>query len=133
MGLNGSTPTGTFTISDKYEWCYMDDGSYGQYISRIYKGILFHSVPYYSQSKDTLKTEEYNKLGEAASHGCIRLTCADSKWIYDNCPSGTTVVIYDDEDEVFDIDFTDPVIIPLDSEYAGWDPTDPDENNPWNN
>ena len=128
----GSTPTGTFTISDKYEWGYMSDGTYTQYLSRITESILFHSVPYYTMSKDDLETEEYNKLGQAASAGCIRLSCADSKWIYDNCPAGTTVIMYEDADEVFEVEFEDPIVIPEDSEYAGWDPTDPDENNPWN-
>ena len=128
----GTTPTGTYTISDQYEWRALDGGVYGQYASRICGSVLFHSVPYTAMSKDTLETEEYNKLGEAASLGCVRLTVADAKWIYDNCSPGTTVVMYEDDDEVFEVEFEEPMTIPLDSEYAGWDPTDPDENNPWN-
>lgn len=125
------TPTGTFSISDKYEWRLMVDGSYAQYATRIYKGIMFHSVPYFSQSKDDLETEEFNKLGSAASLGCIRLAVEDIKWIYDNCPKGTTVMIYDDGDEIMPLDIPDTIKIPMDSPYAGWDPTDPDEDNPW--
>ncbi|HAH78565.1 MAG TPA: L,D-transpeptidase, partial [Ruminococcaceae bacterium] len=34
-----------------------------------------------------------DKLGEPASHGCIRLPVEDAKWIYDNIPEGTKVVI----------------------------------------
>ena len=34
-----------------------------------------------------------SNLGRKASHGCIRLKIDDAKWIYDNCPYGTTVVI----------------------------------------
>ena len=30
--------------------------------------------------------------------GCVRLTVEDAKWIADNCPSGTTVEIYEDDD-----------------------------------
>ena len=133
VGREGhSTPLGTFTISDKYDWRLMVDGSYAQYAIRIYSGIMFHSVPYYSASKDDLETEEYNKLGEAASLGCIRLSVADVKWIYDNCPEGTTVTIYDDEDETPPLELPEAIKIDEDDANAGWDPTDPDENNPWN-
>jgi lipoprotein-anchoring transpeptidase ErfK/SrfK len=34
------------------------------------------------------------RLGINASHGCVRLSLSDAKWIYDNIPSGTTVVVY---------------------------------------
>lgn len=132
VGAEGhETPLGTFSISDKYEWREMVDGSYAQYATRIYKGIMFHSVPYYSPSKDDLETEEYNKLGTAASLGCVRLAVDGIKWIYDNCPKGTTVVIYDDEDEQFPITFEDAIRLPVNDEYSGWDPTDPDVDNPW--
>ncbi len=33
-------------------------------------------------------------MDAAASHGCVRLTLARAKWIYDNIPSGTKVYIY---------------------------------------
>ena len=42
--------------------------------------------------------EQFNLLGEAASLGCVRLTCADAKWIYENCKAGTEVVVYDDKE-----------------------------------
>ncbi|MFR5209625.1 MAG: L,D-transpeptidase family protein [Clostridia bacterium] len=28
----------------------------------------------------------FNKLGEQASQGCVRLAVSDAKWVYDNCP-----------------------------------------------
>jgi lipoprotein-anchoring transpeptidase ErfK/SrfK len=62
---------------------------YGQYACRITGSILFHSVPYEKQDKSTLEWWEYDKLGETASLGCIRLTVEDAKWIYDNCAKGT--------------------------------------------
>ena len=92
----GSTPLGTFSTSDYYDWRLMVDNTYGQYAVRFVNRILFHSVPYVKDSADTLLTEEYNKLGEDASHGCVRLSVKDSKWIYDNCEKGTTVIVYDD-------------------------------------
>ena len=32
-------------------------------------------------------------LGKPASHGCIRLRESDSKWIYDNVPKDSKVII----------------------------------------
>lgn len=130
-GLYNRTPTGTFRISDKYVWRDLNGGVCGQYASRVYRGVLFHSVPYYSHSKNALCSSKYNKLGEQASAGCIRLTVADAKWIYDNCPSGTTVEIYDDA-EPGPLGKPESIQIDLESPNKGWDPTDPDEDNPWN-
>ena len=124
------TPIGTYNTMNRYKWLSLQGGVYGQYATRIVGHILFHSVPYFKQSKDSLEWEEYNKLGEAASLGCIRLCVEDAKWIYDNCPVGTTVTIYDsDRTEPFEKPVA--ITIPEDSEFRDWDPTDPDENNPW--
>lgn len=128
-----NTPLGTFRTSSKYFWRLMVDGTHSQYASRVYGGILFHSVPCYKPSKDQLEVAEFNKLGSPASLGCIRLTVADAKWLHDNCPSGTTVVIYDDASSPGPLGKPEIIKIPEDSPNAGWDPTDPDKNNPWNN
>lgn len=131
VGKNGSTPSGTFKTSDKYQWRALYGNVYGQYATRITGHILFHSVYYKSQNKNTLQYGEYNKLGTAASAGCIRLAVKDCKWIYDNCPSGTTVRIINSG--------TDPlprpksIMLTEKSKYPTWDPTDPDPNNPWAN
>ena len=53
-------------------------------------------------------------------------------WVYENCPSGTTVEFYDDADNPGPLGKPDPVTIDLSDERAGWDPTDPDPANPWN-
>ena len=87
------TPTGYYATPVSYSWRLLMGPSYGQYATRIYDGYLFHSVPYYSQHKDDVEYDEFNKLGTVASLGCIRLAVVDVKWIYDNCPYGTTVVI----------------------------------------
>ncbi len=121
-----------YVTSDKYEWGYMVDGTYGRYAFRISGGYLFHSVPYYSMNKGDLEDGQYNKLGDYASLGCVRMCVRDVKWIYDNCPSGTGVTIYDDEATPGPLGKPDSIKVPEDSAYAGWDPTDPDENNPWN-
>ena len=131
VGLNNGTPTGTFKTSDKYVWRALFGGVYGQYATRFNGSILFHSVPYTSQSKNSLEWEEYNKLGTAASMGCVRMAVADVKWIYDNCPSGMTVKVYDGE---LPNGVEKPTASKIDanSPNKGWDPTDPDKNNPWN-
>ena len=126
-----ATPIGTFKTTDKYVWRALFNDCYGQYATRITGTILFHSVPYFTQNKADLEYEEYNKLGTAASMGCIRLTCRDAKWIYDNCPKGTTVEIYDDAETPGPLG--KPGFTPIDPESPnrGWDPTDPDPKNPW--
>ena len=131
-GKSGSpTKTGTFQTTDKYVWRALNGGVYGQYATRITGSYLFHSVPYYAQDKSTLETAEYNKLGSRASAGCVRLCVRDAKWIYDNCAKGTIVTLYADGD--LQEPFVKPSAkkIPTSSPYAGWDPTDPDERNPW--
>lgn len=88
------TPVGTFKTPAKYRWKALVGDVWGQYSTRITGGFLFHSVWYYKTDPSTLSAVQYNKLGTMCSHGCIRITVADAKWIYDNCPIGTTVIIY---------------------------------------
>ena len=130
-GRGGRTPTGTFYSTKGAIWGPLMGGVWGQYYTVITKNILFHSVPYYSMSKDNLEWEEYNKLGTSVSAGCVRLSTIDAKWIYDNCPSGMRIRIYDGE---LPNGIEKPVPIKIDesSPFKGWDPTDPDINNPWN-
>jgi hypothetical protein len=120
-----------FTTSDKYEWGLMVDSTYGHYVVRISGSYLFHSVPYFSATGSSLETEEYNKLGSVASLGCIRMAVRDVKWIYDNCPAGTKVTIYDDAANPGPLGKPESIKIPVNSPNAGWDPTDTDPANPW--
>ena len=132
VGAGGNTPLGTYKTTKGSVWGGLYGGVYGQYTTRIVGSILFHSVPYYSKDKSTLWWQEYNNLGIARSMGCVRLTVKDSKWIYDNCPSGTTVRVVDKELPEGVTKPEAPKIDP-DSPNRGWDPTDPDPANPWNN
>ncbi len=126
------TPTGVFRTKAKYTWRFLFGDQYGQYTTRIVGHILFHSVPYTEPAKDKLKTDYYNNLGVGDSMGCIRLTVADAKWIYDNCPLGTTVEIYDDINNPGPLGKPSAIKIEPSNPAAGWDPTDPDPANPWN-
>lgn len=117
-----ATPAGTFKTSTKYRWHALYHDVYGQWCTRITGHILFHSVYYGTTGNaNTLDVAEFNKLGTAASAGCIRLTCADVKWLYDNCGKKTTVIIYDSDDPG-PLGYEDQLI--LDDNHT-WDPTDP--------
>lgn len=128
-----ATPTsGTYKMSNKYRWHQLEGGVYGQYCSRITGHILFHSVPYKTNSPDTLKYAAYDKLGTKASAGCIRLTVADAYWIYANCASGTYVEFYSSADPG-PLGKPSAQKISSNETCRNWDPTDPLPNNPWKN
>ncbi len=127
----GDTPAGTFKTLKSYQWLLMVDGSYGQYAYRFYGSILFHSVPYFSKDKGDLEFEQFNKLGEPASLGCVRVCVRDAMWLIANCPVGTEVIVYDDAANPGPLGKPEMIKIPLDSPNRGWDPTDPDLENPW--
>lgn len=126
-----ATKPGTYSLGQKMRWHTLDGPCYGQYCTRIYGGVLFHSVWYTGQNNPaTLSVSSYNKLGTTASHGCVRLTVAGAKWIYDNVPSGTPVIIYNSSDPG---PLGKPAAIKL-PYSTGWDPTDIwNPQNPWNN
>ena len=115
------TPTGTFYTPAKYRWHTLMGPSYGQYCTRIVGGVLFHSVAGYNMTSYNIKAKDYNKLGQPASHGCVRLTVRDAKWIYDNCPLNTKVTIYDSSNPG---PLGKPATIKIPA-GQNWDPTDP--------
>ena len=125
------TPRGKFRTSDYYDWRQMIDGSYGRYAVRFNKKILFHSVPYTRRSPDTLEWDQYNLLGQSASLGCVRLSVADAKWIYDNCKPGTEVIVYADEENAGALGKPANRVIDPNAPERGWDPTDASDGNPW--
>lgn len=85
-----STPTvkGQFTVQDKG---YVFGHGYScYYYTQFYNDYLFHSVLYY---QDTFRIQD-GRLGQHLSHGCVRLAIDNAKWIYDNIPRGTKVVVW---------------------------------------
>ena len=130
-----ATSYGTYSLSDYSEWRTLFGSPsgypyvYGQYSVRIEGNILFHTVPYFSQNKNDLEYLEFNKLGTSASLGCVRLYTAAEKWIYDNCPPGTPVELHNAD--TLSIPRPAAPVIDPDSPNRGWDPTDPDPDNPW--
>lgn len=128
-GINKATVLGDdFYIYYKQEWNPLFNDVYGHYVSGFYGDYLFHSVPYEDASADTLETEEFNKLGDEGSLGCVRMETADVKWIYDNCPENTPVTVYDDDNPG---PLGKPKAIKITDHTCGWDPTDDDPQNPY--
>ena len=126
-----ATPkSGVYKTSNKYRWHLLNGGVYGQYCTRITGHILFHSVPYATNSPDSLKYGAYDKLGTKASAGCIRLTVEDAMWVHNNCPSGTYVEFYGSSDPG-PLGKPSAKKISSNEECRNWDPTDPDSRNPW--
>ncbi len=97
------TPLGTFTLSGrKSAHCKFPNwgGGEARWWTKITEEIAFHSVLYSDSSDDsTLKVNSLTGLGKRGSHGCIRLTVADAKWIYDHVKEGMQVWIHDDAAE----------------------------------
>lgn len=128
-----STPTsGVYSIKLKWKWLALFGDVYGYYTTQIVGNILFHSVPYLEKGNPaSLEYWEYDKLGTNASMGCIRLKVEDAMWIYYNCPSGTSVEFYSSSNPGPLGKPTAPKISGYESPYRDWDPTDPDNSNPW--
>lgn len=91
------TPNGVYIIGDRFENMIMDSSTYGvpsdsaqgyrtpvDWATRMsYSGIFFHSAPW--------------SLGDQGvrnvSHGCLNLSPANAKWIFDNTKRGDIVVV----------------------------------------
>lgn len=81
--------------SAEYGWGDFEYTS-AAYCTHISAGNFFHSILFDKYSR----TNPYNlspvdpNLGMNYSHGCIRLTVDNAKWIWDNVPTNTKVVVY---------------------------------------
>ena len=143
-GKNG-TPVGKYKIYERYEYKLLgseeeDTLCFGFWACRFYKGHLFHSVPIsydagYDKAKGHRMTNmrSYQKLGTKASHGCVRMTVADAKYIYDLSQFDTVNVWVTRAQGPTpprppQVIWTEPY---TNRRGYGWDPTDPDPNNPY--
>lgn len=123
-----TTITGDFSIYFQEAWHPLYDEVYGMFVSGFKDDFLFHSVPYESTSHDALETAEFNKLGEPASQGCVRMMVADVYWIMKNCDLDTPVHVIDSDAKADPLGRPAAVKIPV---GVTWDPTDSDPNNPY--
>ncbi len=88
------TPKGVFQIEAdrRGNWFFAPKFKQGgKYWVGFKDSYLFHSLP--CNEDQTIIQEEADKLGEPASHGCIRLPEDVAKYIYDNIPDGSLVII----------------------------------------
>ncbi len=91
------TPTihGEFTVINKGQHFNSDENSDGEYTcwywTRFIEDYMYHSVIYELDSDTEVQD---GRLGYSLSHGCVRLATENAKWIYDNIPIDTKVVVY---------------------------------------
>lgn len=98
LGSSGTwdtpTPKGIFEIEKgrRGKWSYTERYASGFKYWVGFKHIyLFHSIIY--DKDQNIIEEELAKLGQPASHGCIRLPVEIAKFIYDEVPAGSLVII----------------------------------------
>ncbi len=102
-GMNNSTPLGTFYLmekgraSERGEWTWFQQyHCFVKYATRIYKGYMFHSLPFEKKDESTMLADAVAEFGTPTSHGCMRLRVDDARFIAKQCQVGTLVRIFDD-------------------------------------
>lgn len=91
-----ATPRGVYHIQgERGDYFYSQSENEGAYYWVSWKNhgeFLFHSTPT-DEQKNFIKSDAAALGKRPSSHGCVHLTVADSKWMYENIPYGTKVVI----------------------------------------
>lgn len=82
------TPKGEYTVGIKGLYFGVKKGYKCWYYTQFKGNYLFHSIIYNLDG-----SVKDGRLGMRLSDGCIRLAKENAKWIYDNIPQGTKVVI----------------------------------------
>ncbi|WP_436513590.1 L,D-transpeptidase family protein [Clostridium thermobutyricum] len=85
-----STPTikGTFYVSGRKPY-FGSDTYRVKYATRIRGSYYYHSILFNAEGTEIIN----DVLGMALSHGCIRLSVENAKWIYENILDKTTIII----------------------------------------
>ncbi len=127
------TPVGEYSIGTKRSWWKFNTVGFGRYVSGFCgDAYKFHSVGYWEEGDpSTLDKYAFNALGSSGSHGCVRLAAIDAWWIYQKCPIGTTVKVYEEYGNPGPLGWPTKYWVDTNDWRSGWDPTDPDPNNPW--
>lgn len=91
-----ATPRGTYHVqAERGQYFYSASEQEGAYywVSWLNHGeFLFHSTP--TDAQGHFIQSVANDLGKKpSSHGCVHLSVADAKWVYENIAYGTKVVI----------------------------------------
>ena len=94
-GLDSTpTPKGTYqaTTGPGARWHYFKKFFvWAQYAYYIQGDIMFHSVLFNSKGSSPTSSSVRN-LGRKASHGCVRLSVENAKWIYENAGQDEGIV-----------------------------------------
>ena len=97
------TASGEYLISS-WVGTFENEGLICEKAIRFNDGDLFHQVPYMLLGDGTQRFSTFeSKLGEKASHGCIRVPRYPNEeglsihWLWDNLKKNTKVVIWDDD------------------------------------
>lgn len=87
-----STPTitGEYAVDNKIPKFGMNKGYQAKWATQIKGNYLYHSILYDVSGKYVID----GRLGQELSHGCIRLATENAKWIYDNVPRGSKIIIH---------------------------------------
>lgn len=123
-----ATVTGDFSVYFQESWHPLYGNVYGMFVSGFEGPYLLHSIPYATTSHDALDVAEFNKLGENASQGCVRMMVSDVYWIWKNCPLYTPVHVIDADASADPLGRPETIKLPAN---AKWDPTDNKEANPY--
>ncbi|WP_129599729.1 L,D-transpeptidase family protein [Anaerophilus nitritogenes] len=87
-----SNPTvkGIFEICGRGPWLTSYNGKVkAKYKVRFFKDYYFHSILFDANGKNIVDS----RLGKSLSHGCVRLSLDDAKWMYDHIKDDTTVYV----------------------------------------
>lgn len=83
-----NTPKGEYIIPNRKSG-FRSGALYCRYAVRVVGRIYFHEIP----NRRGNYREFERMLGKPASAGCIRVPVGAAKWIYDNVPNGTKVIV----------------------------------------
>ncbi len=127
--LGENLPKGKFKTGKKYLWLDIYQG-WHKYNTGLGRGVWIHSSIYREKYDYCLSKASYKSLGNAAAYGkSILLSAKDAAWVYSHCKEGTEVVIVKGKKQGV-LPMSPDSFVSL-YKYCGWDPTDPDKNNPY--
>lgn len=120
---------GKYKLTNNYSWVN-SNGYWHKYNSQFDTSAWIQSAGYKDRYDDTLKKSSYNAIGDNQKAGsCILLYAGDAQWIYEKCKRKTELnIIKGNKKDNLPLQFAEYIGT---KKYCGWDPTDPDANNPY--
>ena len=88
---NNPTPTGIYKVQYAIPYFGLSKNFRCKNALVFYRDYMYHSI-LFDKTGQYIKSGQY-ELGSKASHGCIRLSEKDSRWLYEHVPVKTTVWI----------------------------------------